>query len=388
MILTISLIIMSCQNTIVTIDNQIITLDIKELPDTTSVTLSDLGFVDIQYIPLETNEHCVISRINEIIVGENYYLTHFFPKVFMFRSDGSFVTKIGTEGRGPNEFTVVHDVDIDRTTQNIYLADGWQQRFFVFSKNGNLIRTFKTPIYAAISFTFTNEGILCYNMNQFANVENSYNLIDTTGNIIKNFPNKYPWNKVQEGTAIFDENLFYNFNNQVFKKEVYSDTVYVFEKLDFKPHLVIEQGNKILTTRARSDIESQELFEKFINQKNIFEFGDYIYYEFGYDFKIGEYNFYKGLIGSKKNNFQTLINAENGLINDLDGGPNILLKTIKDDNSVISWVEAIQLKTLVNSSSFLNSNPKYPEKKQELIKLANNLKETDNPVLIIVKLKN
>jgi len=267
MILTISLIIMSCQNTIVTIDNQIITLDIKELPDTTSVTLSDLGFVDIQYIPLETNEHCVISRINEIIVGENYYLTHFFPKVFMFRSDGSFVTKIGTEGRGPNEFTVVHDVDIDRTTQNIYLADGWQQRFFVFSKNGNLIRTFKTPIYAAISFTFTNEGILCYNMNQFANVENSYNLIDTTGNIIKNFPNKYPWNKVQEGTAIFDENLFYNFNNQVFKKEVYSDTVYVFEKLDFKPHLVIEQGNKILTTRARSDIESQELFEKFINQK-------------------------------------------------------------------------------------------------------------------------
>jgi len=36
---------------------------------------------------------------------------------------------------------------------------------------------------------------------------------------------------------------------------------------------------------------------------------------------------------------------------------------------------------------FKNSSPEYPEKKKELEKLANTLKETDNPVLVLVRLK-
>ena len=75
-------------------------------------------------------------------------------------------------------------------------------------------------------------------------------------------------------------------------------------------------------------------------------------------------------------------------MNDLDGGPNIFPRTIKDDNTIIALVDALQIKTHVVSETFKNSKPKYPEKMKELEKLANNLKETDNPVLMIVKLKN
>ena len=42
----------------------------------------------------------------------------------------------------------------------------------------------------------------------------------------------------------------------------------------------------------------------------------------------------------------------------------------------------------VASETFKNSTPKYPEKKEELEKLAASLDENDNPVLILVKLKN
>jgi len=38
--------------------------------------------------------------------------------------------------------------------------------------------------------------------------------------------------------------------------------------------------------------------------------------------------------------------------------------------------------------TFKNSTPKYPEKKKELATLADSLKETDNPVLIMLRLKN
>ncbi len=92
-------------------------------------------------------------------------------------------------------------------------------------------------------------------------------------------------------------------------------------------------------------------------------------------------------IASKVNNFRVLFDPEKGLINDLDGGPNILPQTVKDNNTLVAWIEAIQLKNYIASETFKNSKPKYPGKKKELEKLANSLKETDNPVLVLVSLK-
>lgn len=376
----------SCQNSNRNTD-QLIKFDLKELPKTTQIKLSDLGCIDIKYLPLETNELCMIPGINDIRIGKDYFIIHCFTKIYKFKSDGSFVTKIGTEGRGPNEFTVVHDIDIDRKNQNIYLADGWQKRFYVYSESGQIIRTFKTPLFGSIEFRFTDDGILSYNMNQSANVENSYNLIDTSGRIIKNFPNMYRWKK-DEGAATYAfqfENLFYRFNDQLFKKEVYSDTVFVFENKDFKPHLIIEVGKRLISPITRSDYTPEQIMDNFITPINLFEFGDYIYYEF----IVPQYGHRERLsfIGSKKNDFQAIVDPEKDIINDLDGGPNFWPKTNKDDNTILSWIDASQLKAQVASDAFIKSTPKFPEKKKELEELANSLKDTDNPVLIMIKLK-
>jgi len=382
-ILIFSIFVISCQNANNKDENQIVTFDLKELPKITDVKLSDLGFVDIEYIPLETSEHSILSGIFYIKFGNGYFLTQYLNTILKFQSDGSFVTKIGTEGRGPNEFLGVHDVDIDKNNQNIYLVSGRQRKVFVYSESGEFIRTFQSPIWAT-NFRITEDGILCYSINSFANIETSYNLIDTDGRIIMDFPNRYPY-KGQTSTFVYiHENIFYRFNNRLFKKEVYSDTVYVFENMDFKPHLVIEVGKRLITPKARSDFSTKYIMDNFITPRNLFEFGDYIYYEF-IVVRNGPGEVLS-FVGSKKNDFQALINPEQGFLNDLDGGPNILPKTIKDDNTIIGWVDALQLKAHVASDSFKNSNPKYPKKKRELEKLANNLKETDNPLLVLVKL--
>jgi len=213
-------------------------------------------------------------------------------------------------------------------------------------------------------------------------------VIDTLGEIIKNFANKYPFNLNKTGAVeVGRENLFYQFGNRLFKKEVYSDTIYVFEDMVFKPHIVIEVGDRLLTPEARSKYDLFYLAENFISPIHLFEFGDYLYYEYKYRIIPKSNNLLYGFIGSKTTDYQAFINAEQGLINDLDGGPAIQPKTIKDDNTVISWTEAINIKKHVSSEAFKDSNPIYPGKKKELEKLANSLKETDNPVLILVRLK-
>ncbi len=90
---------------------------------------------------------------------------------------------------------------------------------------------------------------------------------------------------------------------------------------------------------------------------------------------------------AKHSNLRAVVLPEQSLVNDLDGGPGFRPGTIRNDSTIVSWIEALDFKEYIASDAFKESNPIYPEKKRELEKLANSLKETDNPVLILVKLK-
>jgi hypothetical protein len=366
-------------------EGQLLTFDLKKLPDKSTIRLSEIGATEIKYIPLETTAQSVIPRIFKIIFARNYFLTQSFNDINMFRYDGSFVTKIGTTGRGPNEFTTAHDVDINPRDESIYIADGWLQKFLVFNKNGKLLRTFKSPVSAAMNFKFTGDGILCYLQNHMGTIENSFILIDTTGKIIKNFPNKYPWKRTVPSVAYQGENIFYRSNEKLIKKEIYSDTVYSYKNKGFEPHFIIDAGKLRLTPAKREEYDGKYLLSNFLSPVNLFEFGNCIYYEFiiPYNGKAEGLSY----IGSGNGNLKLLFDPEKDLINDLDGGPNIWPKTVKDNSTIIAWIDALKLKQYVASTEFKTSKPKYPEKKKELEKLGLSLKETDNPILVMIKTK-
>jgi hypothetical protein len=155
-ILFISFFITSCQSANYKDKSQIITFDLKELLKISDVKLSDLGFVNIDYIPLQTNDQSVMGRfdINAVtdrfIVGNSFFIIKQFNTIVKFRNDGSFDIRIGTVGRGPNEFQVAHDIDIDKDGHRIYLVSGWQEKFNVYSENGEFLKTFKIPFNAPI----------------------------------------------------------------------------------------------------------------------------------------------------------------------------------------------------------------------------------------------
>jgi hypothetical protein len=364
----------------------ILAYDLRELPKKTTMGLTDLGAIDIQYIPLETVEQSVITSIQKLLFSRDYFLMKNYNDIYMFRYNGTFIKKIGIIGRGPNEYTVAHDVEINPDDGRIYLIDGWQQKFLVYSDSGKFIRTFKYPFRADVDFRFTEDGILCHNNNNSADTEISYVLIDSVGRIIKKFPNKYPWVR-NYPTLAFDENVFYRYKRNLFMKEVYSDTVYAFINKNFVPHATILSNDELrISPKARSEEDYMKVGKNHFRSVNLFELNDYIYFEFVCPVNGNTERL--TFIASKDSSFTKIIDRNEGFINDLDGGPNFLPRTIKDERTIVSWIDAMVLKTNLNSESFKNSNPKFPDKKIELEKLAQNLKETDNPVLIMVKLKN
>ena len=54
---------------------------------------------------------------------------------------------------------------------------------------------------------------------------------------------------------------------------------------------------------------------------------------------------------------------------------------------MLGLVSPYQLKAHISSNEFKNTTPKYSEKKKKLENLANSLKETDNPIMVMVRLK-
>ncbi len=364
---------------------QPIKLDLKKLPEKRVLKLSEIGVADVQYIPLETSPECLIKSIRSIFFAKDFFLIQYFADINMFRYDGSFVTKIGTIGRGPNEFTIAHDVDISPQTGSIYVADGFQQKFLVYNKNGKVLRTFKTPITGPFNFKFTDDGILCYIQNHMGTTENSYILIDTIGNIIKKFPNKYPWKRTVPNVIYMGENIFYRFNGDLIKKEIYSDTIFSYQKKGFVPHLILDVGKLRLTPAKREENDAKFIMNNFLTPMNLFEFGNYIYYEFIIPWE-GET---EGLsyIGSKNGNFSALFDPEIELINDFDAGPNVWPRTVKDNSTLIAWIDAIKLKQYIRSTDFKTLKPINSEKKKQLEKFALSIKETDNPIIMLIKIK-
>ncbi len=109
------------------------------------------------------------------------------------------------------------------------------------------------------------------------------------------------------------------------------------------------------------------------------------------------YSFYRGKNGcvlvDRHNHVSYLSywerNGSGGIENDLDGGTKFLPKGYFEENGreyLIGLVDPVTLKTRIAGSKFRNIIPKYPEKKAELERLADKLKDTDNPILVLVRL--
>jgi len=75
-----SLLVISCDNSSQKGSKQLPTFDMNNLPKISEVRLTDLGFVDIKYIPLESKEQSYICDLNgifssnKLVVGDHFFL--------------------------------------------------------------------------------------------------------------------------------------------------------------------------------------------------------------------------------------------------------------------------------------------------------------------------
>lgn len=368
--------------------NSLPTFDITDLNNASIVKLSDLNVKDIDYIPLETNDSSLIKHVGKIIVSEaDFFVEDKYMALYRFARDGKLINQIGKQGRGPGEFNATVDFVVDSDLEQVFLLNGTRHipKINIYTLNGDFIKSFFIPKYIQ-HIARLNNRIIGYCPNVDGTIDTSFILVNNSGNIIKNYTNKHPYNKINIPSKFWGEILMYKYNNQLYIKEISSDTIFEFESLRFNPVYILDFGKKSLKPEVRSRINNTESFlqiaEKYCFGRNLFETNNFIYTQFSCE----EHQY--AFVSFKNKEKCLLLNMDEGIENDIDGGPNIWLRTTQDDNTILSWISAFKLKQHVGSKEFKNSSPNYPEKKTALEKLANRLDENDNPVLMLVKLKN
>lgn len=117
-ILSFSLLILACQ-------------DMRKSDEKGTIVFSQsssnewLSKLDCQFIPLETNDSCLVSTVSDMVFDSSrlYLIDGKSNLVFAFSLSGEFISQVGDVGSGPSEYQYPVNLHIDKTKQELIVAD-------------------------------------------------------------------------------------------------------------------------------------------------------------------------------------------------------------------------------------------------------------------------
>ena len=343
------------------------------------INLTNIGD-SVKYIVLDNYK--ILDKIPIIRICEKYiFIWSYSDGLLKYSEDGKFISQIGAIGRGPNEYGKYSSFDINSILEEIYILS-WE-KIYVYHFNGKFLREIDFEVgyfMHQIDFLPPNKLILS-TFNSYGDSPLNWMTIDINGVTISEKKNYIKF-KPKELFGIIPSLITFKFDNCIFYYEQMNDTIFKINSFGIvNPEYVFENTNDRLTPEVYKNgllnISSYNI------PKSILETPRYLMILSSKSSKEKLFMF------DKKKKY--LINTKQGLssiYNNYDNGLSFIPTIITNNNWGVQVLYAYELKAHVASKAFKNSTPKYPEKKKELVQLANSLNENDNPVLMMVKLKD
>lgn len=356
---------------------------------------------DIEYIKLEkTPESLVGGGIPTWYITKDFVFVASQGRLLQFYRDGRFIKQIGKYGRGPGEFQVPRGIILNESNNTICILTNYTNQLLKFAVNsgeylsGSPVSKYLGSAMFKGCFQIISEDIFAAFSNPRAQFQPDYILLeifDGKGNILKQI--KSPLFSFQDEENIKRvyqaSNKIWRFNNELRLYEGLNDTIYnLNDNLQLQPAYIFNLGKykgsfEEMTTKYYNELPN------YIQILDIWETQNSLFLNFIYKGK-----FCKGQFNKSEGKFywqDVPSDQRSGVIfNDLDGGfsfwPNISVE--HSENERVFCIDAIDLKQELTSEYMETSEAKYPEKKEQLNKFMKDLSIDDNPVLMIIKLKD
>lgn len=327
---------------------------------------------DIRYVPLETTDDCLMN--NEFYIMQYTGEDIITSGIFHFDKNGKFLNKIGSKGQGPEEYL-----------QGLFAFGDWKNKLLYvqnwttltcYGFDGTFVRSIPTPqLNMGAAGLFDKNHILYSNDIYYADKANPIQLymVDSqNGKTVSKWRGHLEENK-KYGMILTSRDFMYNYDNSLFYKPALENVI--FKILSPKKRQLVYKfdcSGKDIDVSA-DEVDPKKRFQ-FLSVYWAKETAQYLFVNYGMK-NISRL----GIYDKEKKTFTNVTIKDN-----LAGGYDIHPAWTSDDNHLLMVYYA---GGLLQDKEKRYSTGLLPERKKELDELLKNIKEDDNPVVILVTLK-
>lgn len=327
---------------------------------------------DIRYVPLETTDDCLMN--NEFYIMQYTGEDIITSGIFHFDKNGKFLNKIGSKGQGPEEYL-----------QGLFAFGDWKNKLLYvqnwttltcYGFDGTFVRSVPTPqLNMGVAGLFDENHILYSNDIYYADKANPIQLymVDSqNGKTVSKWRGHLEENK-KYGMILTSRDFMYNYDNSLFYKPALENVI--FKILSPKKRQLVYKfdcSGKDIDVSA-DEVDPKKRFQ-FLSVYWAKETAQYLFVNYGMK-NISRL----GIYDKEKKTFTNVTIKDN-----LAGGYDIHPAWTSDDNHLLMVYYA---GGLLQDKEKRYSTGLLPERKKELDELLKNIKEDDNPVVILVTLK-
>ena len=314
----------------------------------------------VEKILLETNDSCLITRVNEIEMSGPYiFINDAGKRILQFDTSGKFIKQIGRQGRGPGEYLNINNIALDSANHLLYA--GFFRKIMVFEFSGKYINEIDQKSFSEYIDVIDNKlwtvstinGISTEN-NKFINLTQliryslqgeSIDTIKVKKVILENvigtiYPQAYYISDI--GTLQF---LYFPV---LIKEPILRDTLYQVKENNLAPFIKLDFGNEGVPKNGKKPVV--------IN--NIFRTKRFLFAEYNYNRDPKLF-----CLDLEDKSFR--YNLKQGFTDDVYGTGIIRLRPLDLKNGIMYYVkDAFEVKSKIKG-----------------------LTENSNPVIFVVKIK-
>jgi len=376
--------------------NTFFTIPVEEIvKNQREVPLSEFA-ESVEFIQFETSEESLLGRIMDIQLTKDYIFLHHngIGLLTQYTIDGRFIRHFGTMGRGPQEYLLMRKFSIDEENELVYIHTNWTRKILVYNFDGEYVKTLRFAAIERGRVVWSRDSMfISFSEPQIGNEPYVFIEHNAQGDTLQTTANHIFWEEDERSyymVMFWGQNQYYRFDGKLHMKSVYNDTVYSYDRQnEFYPKYHINLGKHKIPDDLVYERKSNRAMPKDCNWIGIHETSRYIFIPYGYHHNMQTANDNMGCILYNKNTKEGVAVNESGFggfINDLSGGPDF--KPIyTTDNKAYAPITALDMKEYLESDDFKIQEAKFPEQKEELLRMNETLKEDDNHLLMVVNLK-
>ena len=362
-----------------------------------NMLLSDI-VEDVEYVQLETTDNVLLEcypKARYAINQNDIYALNIYGAEELFRFDratGKFISSIGQIGQGPKD--MMNPSDIYAGKDDIYVSSS--NHIYIYNKDGQHIKTIPAE-RSSSTFSVINDKYFICHPRQRTHLSTgefdkwtAVSVTDFEGNILST--------KVDTLKGVTGSILSLDYKPQ---RWYYNGQLNFYNEPDDMVYAVTEKG---ITPRYRFTLGSNKWpvstdpmakeHVQYVYFRSFKETSDYLYIYWNQNQKAYFARFDKNthkLDIQEQESFKGRIWQlyAYGPKNDIDGcgsyfGPS---ETLEDKTGSILFEINPNNIDRVREALEKAENVKFPEKRQQLLKMLDERKEDDNPILVIYKLK-